>query len=131
VEFEKKEHAAIAASWPVASDPLKRNASAAPMYPLYLEEVHRMVVSLVGQVESLTVEVASVKEFKSEISEVMCDLKRIALALGKLENLDLLPEICKSLVEVAVVLGRLSDLGAIPPEKVEVVKDSGGQKYVS
>lgn len=57
VEFEKKEHAAIAAAWPVASDPLKRNVSAAPMYPLYLEEVHRMVVGLVGQVEVLTVEV--------------------------------------------------------------------------
>lgn len=131
VEFERKEHAAIAASWPVASDPLKRNASAAPMYPLYLEEVHRMVVGLVGQVEALTVEVASVREFRSEVSEVMCDLKKLALALGKLENLDMLPEICKSLAEVAVVLGRLPDSGAIQPEKVEVAKDSGGQKYVS
>ena len=131
VEFEKKEHAAIAASWPVASDPAKRNASAAPMYPLYLEDVHRMVVGLVGQVEALTVEMGSVKEFESEVSLVMGDFKRLSSALSKLENLDKLPEICKSLVEVAGVLGRLSDLGASQPEMVEVAKDSGGQKYVS
>ena len=61
VEFENKRHAVIAASWPVATDSLKVNASAAPMYPYYLEEIHRTVVGLVSRVDELTVEVGSVK----------------------------------------------------------------------
>ena len=45
VEFENKRHAALAAVWPpVATDPDKRNVSAASMYPLYLEEIHRWLL---------------------------------------------------------------------------------------
>ena len=94
VEFEKKEHAAIAASWPVASDPAKRNVSAAPMYPLYIEEMHRMVTGLVGQVEALSAQMGSVKQFENEVSLVMADFKKLSSALSKLENL---PKICDSL----------------------------------
>ena len=48
VEFEKKEHAALARCGRRGVDPGKRNASAAPMYPLYLEEIHQMTVCLLG-----------------------------------------------------------------------------------
>ena len=122
VEFERKEHAAIAQSWPpVASDPAKRLASAAPRYPLYLEEVHRMVVGLVGQVEVLTAEVGSVKNFEGQVSEVLVDLKRLSLALAKLENLD---KICESLQKITGILSRLVDLDG--NGSAEAVKGSGG-----
>lgn len=129
VEFENKRHAAIAAAWPVASDPLKRNASAAPLYPLYLEEMHRMVVGLVGQVEALTVEVGSVKQFEGQVTEVMKDLKAVAGALGKLENLD---KIRESLQTVSGILSQFVDAensGQVLKGSQE--NGSGGNAYVS
>ena len=53
VEFEKKEHAAIAASWPVASDSQAQCVCRTDV-SFVLEEMHRMVTGLVGQVEALT-----------------------------------------------------------------------------
>ena len=127
VEFEKKEHAALASVWPpVASDPAKRLASAAPLYPLYLEEVHRMVVGLVGQVEVLTVEVGSVKSFEGQVSLVMGDLKRLVSALSKLENLD---KIGESLQRITGILCRLFDVEG--NGSAEAPKGSGGKEYVS
>ena len=128
LEFERKEHAAIAAAWPVASDPLKRNVSAAPMYPLYLEEVHRMVVGLVGQVEVLTVEVGSVKNFECQVSEVVGDLKRLTVALSKLENLD---KIGESLLRITGILSRLVDLDGGASAEAVKGSESGGKEYVS
>ena len=128
LEFERKEHAAIAAGWPVASDPLKRNASAAPMYPLYLEEVHRMVVGLVGQVEVLTAEVGSVKNFECQVSEVVGDLKRLTVALSKLENLD---KIGESLLRITGILSRLVDLDGGASAEAVKGSESGGKEYVS
>jgi len=130
VEFEKKEHAAIAAGWPVASDSLKRNASAAPMYPLYLEEVHRMVVGLVGQVEVLTAEGGSVKNFGGQVSLVMGDLEKLSLGLVKLGNLD---KIVESLQKISGILVGLVDLGGNASAE-EAPKGlgsgSGGKEYV-
>ena len=126
VEFEKKQHAAIAASWPVATDPAKRNVSAAPMYPLYLEEVHRMVSGLVGQVEVLSVEIGSVKQFENEVSLVMGDFKKLSSALSKLENLD---KICDSLQTITGILSKFVDPDAAG--RTDVANGSGGKEYVS
>jgi hypothetical protein len=130
IEFENKRHAAIASVWPpVATDIDKRNASAASMYPLYLEEIHQMVVGLVGQVEALTVEVGSVRQFEGQVSEVMKDLKIVAGALGKLENLD---KIRESLQTVSRVLSQLVDTensGQAPKSSQE--NSSGGNAYVT
>ena len=124
VEFEKKQHAAIAASWPVASDPAKRNVSAAPMYPLYLEEVHRMVADLVGQVEVLSAEMGSVKQFENDVSLVMGDFKKLSSALSKLENLD---KICDSLMKITGILSKCVDAAGSP----DVANGSGSKEYVS
>ena len=126
VEFERKEHAALAAVWPpVASDSLKRNASAAPMFPLYLEEVHRMVCGLVSRVDALTVEVGSVKNFEGQVSEVMGDLKRLTVALSKLENLD---KIGESLQRITGLLSALFDVEGGKLQG-EAVKGNGGKDY--
>ncbi len=126
VEFNDKRHAAIAAVWPppVASDPAKRLASAAPMYPLYMEEVHAMVTVLVGRVEALTVEVGSVKQFEGQVSEVIADLKKLTVALSKLENLD---KIGESLQRISGLLGQLFDVEG----DGKASKGDGGQSYVS
>lgn len=127
LEFEKKEHAAIAAAWPVASDPAKRNVLASPMYPLYLEEVHRMVVGLVGQVEVLTAEMGSVKSFESKVSLVMCDFKKLSFALSKLENLD---KIGESLQKINLILSKLVDSeGSISLGGIKT-SGAGGKDYV-
>ena len=126
VEFERKEHAAIAASWPVASDPAKRNVSAAPMYPLYLEDLHRMVTGLVGQVEVLSTQVGSVNQLEKEVSLVMDDFKRLSSALSKLENLG---EICCSLQKMTGILSKLFDSDAIGT--AGAAKSSGSKEYVS
>ena len=126
VEFERKEHAAIAASWPVASDPAKRNVSAAPMYPLYLEDLHRMVTGLVGQVEVLSTQMDSIKQLEKEVSSVMTDFRRLSSAFSKLENLD---AICGSLQKMTGILSKLVDSDAIG--SVGVAKGSGGKEYVS
>jgi hypothetical protein len=125
VEFEKKEHAAIAASWPVASDPAKRNVSAAPMYPLYIEEIHRIVTGLAGQVEALTVEMSSFREFENEVSLVMADFKKLSSALSKLENL---PKICDSLQMISRILSKCVGTGA--DGSTDVAHSSGGKEYV-
>ena len=126
VEFEKKEHAAIAASWPVASDPAKRNVSAAPMYPLYIEEMHRMVTGLVGQVEALSAQIGSFKQFENEVSSVMADFKKLSSALSKLENL---PKICDSLQMVSEILSKC--VGSDAASSNNVAHSSGSKEYVS
>ena len=127
VEFEKKEHAAIASVWPpVASDPAKRLASAAPLYPLYLEEVHRMVVGLVSQVEVLTAEVGSVKNFESQVSLIIVDLEKLGSALSKLENLD---KICESLQKITGILSKLVDLEGNGSSQAVKGSGDGGKGY--
>ena len=129
LEFRDKRDAALAAVWPpVASDPGKQNAFDALRYPAHLREIHSMVVGLVGQVEVLTVEVGSVKQFEGQVSEVMKDLKSLAVALGKLENLEKLPEIFVCLKQIAGVLGRFTDLEG---DQGKASVGSGGTKYVS
>lgn len=129
VEYTKKEHAAIAASWPpVASDPAKRNASAAPMYPLYLEEIHQSVSALIDRVNVLTVEFSKVKAETSQVGDAMVELHRLADVFGKLENLEKLPSIATDLQRIAGVLCSLTNLekDAKAPELVR-----GGKDYVS
>jgi hypothetical protein len=127
VEFNDKTHAAIAAAWPpIASDPRKRLATDASLYPLYLEEVHRMVTGLVSQVEVLTSEVSSVKDFEGQVSEVMTEFRRLSCALAKLENLD---KICDSLQRITGILSKLVDVE--DNGNSQVVKGSGGKEYVS
>ncbi len=139
VEFERKEHAALASVWPpVATDPGKRLASAASAYPLYLEEIHRAVVSLVGQVDALAVEVGSVKKFEDEVSCVMGEFKTLSSALSKLENLD---KIHDCLQKITGVLSQLVDLeaggknGVAEPAGVKgsgpVGSGNGGKDYVA
>lgn len=129
-EFKDKRDAAFAASttvWPVcASDPDKQGAVDSTYFATGVREIHRMVVGLVSQVEALTVEVGSVKQFESQVGEVMCDLKKLALALGKLENLEQLQGIAADLQRIVGVLGLLSDL-----EGVRKPEGSGGRDYVS
>ena len=84
-----------------------------------------MVVGLVGQVEVLTAEVGSVKNFEGQVSEVMGDLKKLSVALVKLENLD---KIGESLLKITGILSQFVNLegaaGAGAP------KGSGGSEYV-
>jgi hypothetical protein len=135
VEFENKRHAAIAAGWPVvASDPSKRNASAAPMYPLYLEEIHQMVSGLVPRVEALSVEVTELRAGQAQVGGVMGELKRLADALSKLDNLEKLPEISESIRKVAGVLNMLADVegsGAKKGEPAARGSSDAGNKYVT
>jgi hypothetical protein len=134
VEFENKRHAAIAAAWPVATDIQKRNASAAPLYPLYLEEIHRMVSFLVPRVEALEVNVEAIKGDQAQVSGVMAELKRLADSLSRLDNLERLPEISESLRKVAGVLNMLVDVEGSQgkgEQQSEVSKGSGGSEYVS
>ena len=130
LEFNDKRHAAIAAAWPpVASDPAKRLATAAPMYPLYLEEVHTMVSGLVTRVDALAVEVGSVKNFENQVSEVMVDLKRVSSALGKLENLD---KISESLQKVSGILCQLVEVDGNSNQKgASKNSEAGGKGYVA
>ena len=127
VEFNDKTHAAIAAAWPpIASDPRKRLATDAPLYPLYLEEVHRMVTGLVSQIEVLTSKVGSVKNFEGQVSEVMTEFRRLSCALAKLENLD---KICDNLQKITEILSKLVDVE--DNGNSQAVKGSGGKEYVS
>ena len=126
VEFEKKEHAAIAASWPLASDPAKRNVSAAPMYPLYIEEMHRMLTGLVGQVEALSAQIGSFKQFENQVSLVIADFEKLSFALSKLENL---PKICDSLQTISGFLSKC--VGSDAAVSSEAPHSSRGKEYVS
>lgn len=129
VEFNDKKHAAIAAAWPpVASDPAKRNASAAPLYPLYLEEVHRMVTGLVSQVEVLTSAVGSVTIFEGQVSEVMAEFKRLSCALAKLENLD---KICDSLQRITGILSKRVGLEGNAAVETSHGAEGGKNGYVA
>ena len=128
VEFENKRHAALAAAWPpvpVASDPAKQNASAAPFYPLYLEEIHRTITGLAGQVEVLSLELSRVKGIELQVGEVMVEFKKISDVFGKLENLEKLPEIVSNLQKIAGVLNKLTDA-----EGAGQVVSEGGNEYV-
>lgn len=132
VEFEDKRSAALASVWPpVASDPDKRNASAAVMYPLYLEEIHHNVAFLLERIDVLTVEVNKVKAVEAQVSGVMVEFRRLADALSKLDNLDKLPGISADLQRIAGVLGKLTDLEGGQSTVSAVGKDSGGKGYVS
>ena len=129
LEFEDKRDAALAAVWPaVSGNPAKQNVSDAPFYPTYLREVHQMVTVLVGRVDSLTVEVGSVKKFEGEVSEVMKDLKALAAALGKLENLD---KIRESLQTVSGILSQLFDAEGNGGQGKSRDSGEGGKGYVS
>lgn len=132
VEFENKRHAALASVWPpVATDPDKRNASAASMYPLYLEEIHGLMSVLIGRMDVLTAEVNKVKAVESQVSGVMVEFRRLANALTKLDNLDKLPGISADLQRIAGVLGKLTDLEGGQSTASIAGKDSGGKDYVS
>ena len=131
LNFSDKRHAAIAAAWPVASDPAKQNASAAPMYPYYLEEIHRSVTGLVSRVDALTSEVGSVKQFESQVSDVMNDLKALTSAMGKLENLEKLPEISKSLQHIVGVLSSKLVNIEEANSPASSTKSAGGTDYVA
>ena len=96
------------------------------MYPLYLEEVHRMVAGLVGQVKVLSAEMGSVKQFENEVSLGMSDFKKLSSALSKLENLD---KICDSLQRITQILSKSVDLDAAG--STDVTKGSGSKEYVS
>lgn len=129
VEFENKRHAAIASVWPpvpVASDPEKRNASAASMYPLYLEEIHQGISVLIGRVDGLALEFDKLKAETSQVSGVMGELHRLADALCKLDNLDKLPSITVDLRRIVDVLSKLQDLEGGQGKASE----SGGKGYV-
>jgi hypothetical protein len=138
VEFENKRHAALASVWPpVASDPDKRNASAAPLYPMYLEEIHQIVNGIFGQVESLVfgmaelrAEVGKVKTDQLQVGSVVGELKRLADALSKLENLERLPGITEHLERIVGVLSKLSDLEG-GQASGSASSAAGGKDYVS
>lgn len=101
VEFNEKRHAAIAAAWPpVASDLQKQLATDAPMYPLYLEDVHRMVANQAGVLDAV---------------------------MAKLENLD---KICESLTQVTNVLGKLLNLEGDSTPRGDIKGNKDGQDYV-
>jgi hypothetical protein len=103
VEFNDKRHAAIAAAWPaVASDPSKRNAAAAPMYPFYLEEIHRSVTGLTNRVDD---------------------------SLEKLERLE--KESGRNTLAIEKITGILSRLFEIEPEKQVTKVIDGGKDYVA
>jgi hypothetical protein len=129
VEFENKRHAALASVWPpVATDPDKRNASAASMYPLYLEEIHGMMSDLLGRIDVLTVEVNKVKAVEAQVSGVMVEFRRLADALTELKNLEKLPTIATSLQKVVGILSALTDSEASKPQATG--SDNGGKGYV-
>jgi len=130
--------AVFAAVWPpVATDPDKQNASAASMYPLYLEEIHRDVSFLLEQFGSLAVsvgvlsaDVCQVKSDQADVKQVAVEIKRLADALSTLENLERLPGIAVDLSRIAGVLSRLTDLSSEQP-KTGTPEDIGGKSYVS
>jgi hypothetical protein len=128
-EFSDKRDAALASVWPpIASSPGKQNAFDVLRYPAHLREIHSMVVGLVGQVEALTVEVGSVKNFENQVSLVMGDLEKLTVALSKLENLD---KIGESLQKITGLLSKLFDLGGAGQSVAGAQKNSGGKDYVS
>jgi len=135
VEFENKRHAAIASVWPpvpVASDPEKQNASAAVMYPRYLEEIHGIVSLVMDRVEALSVDVNGMKPAVAQIGQiggVAVELHRLAESLSKLENLDKLQGIAVDLQRIACVLGKLTDLES--DQSAGESKVGGGKDYVS
>lgn len=130
-EFSDKRDAAFAASAPVwpraASDPYKQGAVDATYFATGVRELHEMVSGLVARVEALTVEVGSVKNFEGQVSEVMCDLKKLTVALSKLENLD---KIGESLQKVTGLLSSLFDVEGNRQAVGEKAGD-GGKGYVS
>jgi hypothetical protein len=133
VEYEKAEHAAIAAGFPfLESSPGKVNAYNAVMFPTYLEEIHRTVLGLSARVDELTIGVGSVTQFEGQVSEVMRDLKSLAAALGKLENLD---KIRESLQTVSGILSQLVDAegNGSQGQASKSTQDNvqGGSQYVS
>jgi hypothetical protein len=135
-EFTDKRDAAFAASAPVwpraASDPDKQGAVDATYFATGVRELHEMVSALVGRVDKLTAEVGSVKQFGGQVSEVMKDLKTLAVSLGKLENLD---KIRESLQAVTGILSQLVDAegNGSQGQASKSTQDSGqgGSQYVS
>ena len=111
----------------LASDPAKRNVSAAPMYPLYIEEMHRMLTGLVGQVEALTVQMASFKQFEYQVSLVIADLEKLSSVFSKLESM---PKICDSLQTISGFLSKCVGSDAAVSSEAPA-NSSGGKEYVS
>jgi hypothetical protein len=132
-EFSDKRDAVFAASapvWPMAaSDPDKQGAVDATYFATGVREIHQMVSGLVARVDELTVEVGSVKQFEGQVSEVMKDLKALAVALSKLENLD---KIRDSLQTVSTVLGQLVDVEGNGGQRSKAkASGEGGKGYVA
>jgi len=82
-------------------------AIAAVRSPELFVELARKVDGLARQVGLLTAEVGSVKNFESQVFEVIRDLERISSVLQKLESLD---KIGESLQKITSILSQLVNL---------------------
>jgi hypothetical protein len=128
VEFHDKRDAALACVWPpVASDPAKQNASDAPLYPMYLREVHEMVSGLVCRVDSLAADVDRSRNFEVQVSQLLDDLRRLSGALSKLENLE---GIFEKLKKISGLLSKLFDVENFVAEHNAKIYDGGVPEYV-
>ncbi len=85
-----------------------------------------MVSGLVTRVDQLTSEVGAVKQFEGNTTQVMTDLKNLASALGKLENLDKLGSVVEELRKVSGLLNGLFDAEGGSQGKPENSQESGG-----
>ncbi|MCW4017984.1 MAG: hypothetical protein NWF00_04810 [Candidatus Bathyarchaeota archaeon] len=132
-EFSDKRDAAFAALAPVwprcASDPDKQGAVDATYFATGVRELHAMVRGLVSQVNVLTVKVGEFKQFEGQVSLVMQDLRVLASALSKLENLDKLGPVCESLQKVSRVLTQLFDAEGNGDQSQ--ASGEGGKDYVA
>ncbi len=131
-EYTDSKDAALLASMPavIADNLAKQDLYNALTAPTLWRETHRLCSLLVGRVEALSTDVNQMKPVNSQIDEVVVDLKRLADALSKLENLD---KIRDSLQTVSGILTQLVDAEASGKGQSKGSQESngGGNAYVS
>lgn len=103
-------------------------AIAAVRSPELFVELARKVDGLARQVGLLTAEVGSVKNFESQVFEVIRDLERISSVLQKLESLD---KIGESLQKITSILSQLVNLKDASSHKDSSKNEEDTNSYVA
>jgi hypothetical protein len=93
VEYSNKRHAAIAAAFPVASDPAKRLATAASAFPLTLESIDAKLTVLLENIEPRLDDIESkinalVTVVEKTVERLVVSVDKLSDALGKIFNLE-------------------------------------------
>ena len=70
-----------------------------------------------------------IKKVEVQIENILCDLRKISVALEKLPNLEHLEKLADSVQKIVGILGKLTSVEE--SASIEIPKGSGGKEYVS